>query len=123
MADIKLTDDKPFNELGLTFAVDTDATPQSVQVPESGIYDINVIGMDGTHLILLRVAPDAPTAETIAAVSGTPQEGVSAKGAYSVRPIYMEKDQYVGVLENGAATALTVVFTLIHRFKAEGLVG
>ena len=123
MAEIKLSDDKPFNELGLTFSLNTAATPASAVVPESGIYDVNILGIDGTHLVLLRVANTELLAETIAAVSGVAQEGVSAKSVYNTRPIYAEKGQYIGVYENGATAGLQVVFTLIHRFRAEGLVG
>lgn len=123
MADYRLTDDKPFNSESSTALVTTAETPASIEVPKSGIYSIGVVGMDETHLLLFRMGSDSTEAETIAAVDGTFQAGVSARTHLDVRPVYIEGGQFFGVLEQGATTGLLVVLTLIHQFRAEGLVG
>ena len=123
MADYRLTDDKPYNPEGETLAVTTAATPASVVVPTEGLYSISVVGMTDAHLLLFRSNPVEATAETIAAVSGTPQVGVNARTYLDLRPVYIGKGHYFAVQENAAVTGLVVVLTLIHQFKAEGFVG
>lgn len=123
MVDFRMTDDKPYNPEGETLAVTTAATPASVLVPTGGLYSMAVMGMDETHLLLFRSNAVEATAETIAAVSGTPQVGVNARAYLDLRPVYIEKGHYFAVQENAAVTGLVVVLTLIHQFKAEGFVG
>ena len=123
MADYRLTDDKPYNMMGRSARVVTGAAPVSIQVPVGGIYAMSVVGMTDAHLLAFRIASTALEAETIVAMSATFQQGVSVRTYLDVRPVYIGKDQFVGVRENATVAGLVVTLTLLHQFGAEGFVG
>ena len=121
--DIRLSDDKPYHSVGKTALLTTGAEPVSIAAPDSGIYAINTTDMDETHLLVFKIGDTALEAEDFNPPSSTFQDKVFVRSQCDLRPVYLKKGQFLGVMDRGASAVIRVALTLIHQFEAAGLVG